>query len=443
MSVTKTVSQCRGIRLFSVKRIFLHFSLLFFLLMIVIPTTYQMVRGFFLALLCLGSFIGVFRGWWSLSREIVIILLMTTSAALAFMLNGLIHDAPGALRVGTVYVVWPLLYVYFAGFFHNPETVVKFERVIIWGVIISALMGLLLVAEAVFAQGRGIASIFSFQGSGIGIYDGYTEYRLFNMNTLIYGFPFLTILLMLKGKSNKLSSFLSWSAFILTLFAAVISGRRAFWLIIVLSPFIISLLLLVSGQRQALRRFIKLCIPAIILCGATSFTTVLDTGRIVEQFVSAFDFSGEPSAGVRYEQFQVLISKWMERPVFGYGAGAAAEGFTRSGKMTWAYELSYVAQLFHTGIVGICIYTAAVLWVFVSGISIVRKMPQAAPVLLPLLAALAGFLIVNATNPYLGKFDYLWTLFLPVAAINSYRTGRLASTSSSSIGTREINSASV
>jgi hypothetical protein len=35
------------------------------------------------------------------------ILLLTVSASLVFMFNGLIHNAPGALRVGTVNVLWP------------------------------------------------------------------------------------------------------------------------------------------------------------------------------------------------------------------------------------------------------------------------------------------------------------------------------------------------
>jgi hypothetical protein len=75
-------------------------------------------------------------------------------------------------------------------------------------------------------------------------------------------------------------------------------------------------------------------------------------------------------------------------------------------------------------LLGVIVYSSAVLWIFYKGIKLVRLRPDAAQVILPLLAGLAGFLLVNASNPYLSKFDYLWTIFLPVGAINAYKTGR-------------------
>jgi hypothetical protein len=34
------------------------------------------------------------------------------------------------------------------------------------------------------------------------------------------------------------------------------------------------------------------------------------------------------------------------------------------------------------------------------------------------LTGMTTFLIANATNPYLEKFDCLWTVFLPLAVVN-------------------------
>jgi hypothetical protein len=34
------------------------------------------------------------------------------------------------------------------------------------------------------------------------------------------------------------------------------------------------------------------------------------------------------------------------------------------------------------------------------------------------------YLIGNATNPYLEKFDYIWVIFLPVALINFWLLGK-------------------
>jgi O-antigen ligase len=118
------------------------------------------------------------------------------------------------------------------------------------------------------------------------------------------------------------------------------------------------------------------------------------------------------------------MSEWSDSPWIGQGLGASASSVTRSEEQPWAYELSYVALLFQTGLLGVIIYSSAVLWIFYKGIRLVRVRPDAGQVILPLLAGLAGFLLANATNPYLSKFDYLWTIFLPVAAINAYTTGR-------------------
>jgi O-antigen ligase len=116
------------------------------------------------------------------------------------------------------------------------------------------------------------------------------------------------------------------------------------------------------------------------------------------------------------------MAGWSNSPLIGQGLGASADSVVRSEEQPWAYELSYVALLFQVGLLGFIIYSSAVLWIFYAGLKIVRLRPDAAQIILPLLAGLAGLLLVNITNPYLFKFDYLWTIFLPVAAINAYRT---------------------
>ena len=82
------------------------------------------------------------------------------------------------------------------------------------------------------------------------------------------------------------------------------------------------------------------------------------------------------------------------------------------------YELSYVALLFHTGIVGFAIYAAAVIWIYRMGLRIIRSGDRIGLYMVPALVGTTCFLIANATNPYLEKFDYIWVIFLPVALIN-------------------------
>jgi len=65
-----------------------------------------------------------------------------------------------------------------------------------------------------------------------------------------------------------------------------------------------------------------------------------------------------------------------------------------------------------------------VVWIALKGMQISRKDTDFAKLFIPLITALCSFLIINATNPYLAKFDYLWVIFLPVALINTHLTQR-------------------
>ena len=165
-----------------------------------------------------------------------------------------------------------------------------------------------------------------------------------------------------------------------------------------------------------------------MLASLTVLTTIgitafgLNPILILESLASGFTFSGfmSDSEYARHQQFFALLNGWTNAPLLGAGLGAAAEGSIRSIEQPWAYELSYLALLYHTGVLGIAIYGSAVLWIFLSGLRSVRTDPRSAAVLLPVLTGAFCFLIANATNPYLTKFDYLWILFLPVGVLNAH-----------------------
>ena len=85
-----------------------------------------------------------------------------------------------------------------------------------------------------------------------------------------------------------------------------------------------------------------------------------------------------------------------------------------------------MALLFQTGIVGFTAYAAGIVWIFYRGIMLIREGGQLGGMMIPMLVGCTAFLIANATNPYLARFDGLWTLFLPLAVIN-YRLSLLKS----------------
>jgi len=409
-----------------ISQCFFGLGLFFFLLMLTIPTTYQGERGILLGTLVLSSLVYVTRSKWQIHPIVVGWSLFTVTTSLLFMLIGAINSAPGALRVGTVYVVWPVLFIFFMGIVKDPNHFCSFFKTITIGAITVALMAFTLVADQYFGLGIGISSMLEEQGAGLGIYEGTIEYRLFNMTTVIYALPFFLALLLMPQTWSPLKGgwrVSAWAALGLSILTLLISGRRAFWLTAAMSPIIVGLLLKLGGMRTNLVQigFKGLAIGVIVAFAVIPFFE-LDLFVIFDDFLRGFDFSdpNNMSSYYRKEQFFALTEGWMEVPLFGAGHGSAAMGSIRSEEQPWAYELSYLALLYQIGIMGVLVYGSAIAWIFYKGIKMMRRVPEAAGFLIPTLSALACFLVANATNPYLQKFDYLWTIFLPVAVLNAY-----------------------
>ena len=406
------------------RTVFTALSAFFFFLMLVLPTTFQLERGVLLAVLAAGALIAASTRW-RVSRDIVLLCVLTLSVGAIGIFWGYVNDTPGALRVSTVYILWPVVYMLFLGLVHSPSTIVLLEKTLVVGVAVAALMAIALLVGAMAGQTRITSELFAFQGAAIGVYDGFIELRLFNLTTVIYGLPYLAMLFFSPQAHGWLRS-RKWVGLVLVLVLAVcmVAGRRAFWLVALVTPLLVWGLLFLLGVRVRARSVgIAAMLIAIVSIGGMIAIGV-NFSVLSEQLLSAFDPSGEQPASIRFQQFVALMSEWSDSPWIGQGLGASASSVIRSEEQPWAYELSYVALLFQTGLLGVIIYSSAVLWIFYKGIKLVRLRPDAAQVILPLLAGLAGFLLVNASNPYLSKFDYLWTIFLPVGAINAYKTGR-------------------
>jgi O-antigen ligase len=84
----------------------------------------------------------------------------------------------------------------------------------------------------------------------------------------------------------------------------------------------------------------------------------------------------------------------------------------------WAYELYYLALLYQTGLLGLAAYAAGIGWLYYSALKLIRRSELAGRFMAPIIVGMSCFLVANATNPYLPKFDGIWTIFLPAAVIN-------------------------
>jgi O-antigen ligase len=404
---------------FSARGLFYLLLALYFLLMLVLPTTFQYYRGGLLAVLVLVGGIAALKRW-AVTPDVFLIWAATLSAGLFFIFWGYLNHAPGALRVSTVHLLWPIVYMLLVGL-ATPKLVTYLNRVIVLGVAVTAGMALFLLGGALAGKGPLVAQWLAFQGAGVGIYDGYVELTAYNLTTVIYGLPFLMAALVFDRNGEWLRHRKAgWLLLALVLLVSLASGRRAFWLLSLATPVIVAGLSVAASRRLPWKPIAVVAVAGALVLAMGAWLADISLAKVGAEFASAFS-GAERNSSLRYQQWQAMVQAFQASPWIGHGLGAALDSVTRSEEMPWAYELYYGALLFQIGLSGLLVYGMAIAWIFIAGIRLARRDREAAPVILPLLAGLAGFLLVNATNPYLAKFDYLWTIFLPVAVINAYR----------------------
>ena len=390
--------------------------------MLILPASFQGLRGVLLAIMLGYSLWKMFSFPLKYNKNLFLLALINIFFSFLFILNGIVLSAPGAIKVSTVYLIWPILYLFFIGMADKKETMLPILRTIIYGGIVSVVLILLFMANSFIGLPIDITALAKAQDFHM-FYDiGIIELHSMNLTTVLYSFVFVLAILFIPKQYNAIikSKIILRIALLASLILIFISSRRAFWLISAISPLIVLALLKVCRVDLNFKRFIM---PTIIFFSIL-FTTFgfldLDIDNLTSQLNSTYEFNNPDAESnyLRKLQFDALINGWENHKIIGAGLGAAVQESVRDEDAPWSYELSYVALLFQTGIVGVLVYSLSILWILVESIKLVRKNTNYVSFIIPQIAALICFLLVNATNPYLAKFDYLWTIFLPIASLN-------------------------
>lgn len=400
---------------------------LLLLLTVSLPTAYRLERG---ALLIAGFALLLLAQWQQrrtfLAREVVLWTLGCCAFGTALMLWGGLNGTPGVPRVGTVYVLWPLICTMCVAAFASLESQKWASGSMLLGLLFIATFAVIFVlVTAGFLPASSLPPLDLNQS--ISLSGGFVEISFYSLNSLVFIAPFsIAVFMTWQFKSVTRATITGLLAALGTI-VALLSGRRALQLVVVLAPatvLVLALLAPTAVRVAARRRFLAIISAgAVALLGAIAvLIQVIEVDYVVlaKSFAEGFEQSSDVASNPRSAQLDVLLKEWSENPLFGAGIGAAAAGVTRSYEQPWAYELSYVALLFQIGIVGLAFYVVAIGWVMWRGISVIRADGDHARIMIPMLTGLISFLIANATNPYLAAFDYLWTLFLPVAVINGW-----------------------
>lgn len=389
--------------------------------------SYIAIKLFFLVLFVL-AFIGnvIFRKTRILVYpRLVWFYLLIALAGLIWAFVGVLHPnnyVQGDLQALRLYVLWSFAFIVLYTFVRTGTSLrAMHEAIIIAGILIplinfvglyDQLTGLGLISDNI-RQELGMDNI------GFGI--GYIQYGSSNIISMFVIAPYL-LSLQFRADARKWNSMLTKVALVLSLIFAALSGRRALWIVVVLTPCTILLLSRVTGgyglMKARGKKFLIACTIAGVI-GLGMFLIFPQIGRdlgTANRLQEAFSSEDERTIEEPY-----LIGAFMKSPVLGSGFGGYA-GYQRNEEEPWTYELTYQKLLFNMGIVGtaflVTLFSAYLLFV----VKLLRRFKDGSAIPFALLVGFCSLLIGAYSNPYFSGFDTLFFAGL-LPYLSTFRRG--------------------
>lgn len=395
--------------------------LFFFSLMLLFPTALVPIRGGLLLLLLLSS-LPVAGKRFYVCNEPQRMWFMTWIVALFSLVIGVINSNPGAFSTWTVYLAWPILYYYFAGCCNSIELIKRIIALIVnLGVWIVAFNIVLLCNSVLFHISLldQFAEYFNYE---FNVADTFIEYNSPTQCLMAYLLYFATILLQLTPSFINVSKKKLVVLIVLCLIAILLSRSRAMWVLVLALP-IFSIIFLAVYDKNNRKKFGKIGKLLILLIFGVAVLflgiyVLFDVEDLYTELLSSFDFSENESNYERTLQAKSLFDDFLNHPLIGRGTGYVSS-YIRTPHKPWEYEMTYNYMLGESGLIGFSVYLFATIWIFFKSRRLIIKYPKMINIFLPLLAGLFVMLIMNETNPYMNKFDFLWVIFLPVIVINT------------------------
>ena len=389
----------------------------FFFLMLFMPQVFQGPRAVLLLLVLLTTYKQYIPV--HLSKEIKFYWNITYFVAIYSFFIGLLRGNLGALPCAKFYLVWPVLFLYFFIRCYKIDSIKVLLRTVVYGGLIVAAFNFILIANAFILHIGILDAIGTALGCLFNIQEGFAEYFSPSGNHLAYVLFFCVSLLLLKPETLGVKKKYLYICILLCVIDILLSNRRAMWLTVGMLP----ILLLAIFAILPYNKIVILRIGAITIISGLVIIgflyNFLDPESVTTELLSSFDFSGdEGSNNERILQGRSLWNDFKNWPILGGGMGLVST-YVRTPEGPWAYELTYNYSLASVGLVGFIIYTISTCWIFKKSINLSKKSIEYASLLIPQILGLAAVLIISASNPYIGTFDVVWVIYLPVATINA------------------------
>jgi O-antigen ligase len=346
----------------------------------------------------------------------VIWLILYCLHGLIFSLLGWLRHGEGWVKTIQVHVFWPIyFYVCLAGLRSSELRKIIYVSAR-WASLVISLLSILLLLCAHLGLGiyQEYVKIIGFGGivgvDSMGSIFGFTLPGLVSCPFII-GFT-LGKFLILDWRRMSLFQLLEES---LLSILAVLSGRFALLLVVLFGPIIA--ILLHRGVRPIKNKMRTVKSSSLIgLLTVLFFLLVSAIIFLSQGFIDDFSRGGfdESNSGARLLQAEILLKGFWQHPLLGVGLGVSHPELIRSSDTPWSYELTYLAMLYQTGILGFCSYVALVSVPALKLIVMLRdgENYKENRWVFPILVGYIFVLIANSTNPYLNRFDAVWIIVI-------------------------------
>lgn len=305
-----------------------------------------------------------------------------------------------------LYVIWSIVFIVIFDFLRINGDI----RIIHKAIAVSGVMIAIVNFVGLYDQAAGIGIISESLRKEldlfIGFREGYVQITSHNIGSLFIVIPYL-LTLELRSDAREYSSTLTRISLALCVAVAVLSGRRALWLSILMVPAIIIFYSYFTSSFRLIKRNVrKLLVLYFVGCIVASSAPFLMSINAVDIKVLQHISSAFSSEDERMIQKGFLFDAFTKHPVVGAGFGAYG-GYTRSLDRPWIYELTYHQMLFNFGLLGVLYHLLLFALFFYYVTRIIRRKTEGSAIPFAMMVSLVTLLIGAYSNPYLGSFDFL------------------------------------
>ena len=382
--------------------------------MMTIPRSYAGAKLALIVLFVAMNFRYVFQTpYRSADRDIVAFYLMTALIGVVWAGIGLLNGGAmdGIVDYLRLYVGWSLAYLVILIILKTGNAFLAFHWAIVVAGILIAIFNVVALAEYRFSLGILNQGIVEQLDMRVGFHDGYVQITTQNIGSLFFICPYLITWALRRDRINVAPT-ATTIALALTILIAIFSGRRALWIVLLLTPFFVlgySYLTRTRDRNRGLEWVFAIGGAAAIVL---ALVVVQRYGMATISFLTdAFSEVDERTIQSRY-----LMDGFRDYPVVGSGFGLDV-GYIRSKMTPWLYELSYHQILFNFGVVG-TLFLATILGNYLkNSVQMISQRIPGTEGAFCILVGLSAFLVGVYSNPYLGSFDFLLVLAtLPLLA---------------------------